>query len=388
MPGADYVVLATDRNLTVVGDPISCWTSLDVTLKFNEPGAGILTTPGYPWVTAQIVPGNRIVIIRNGTVLLAGPIEGWKHERSDNGAQAGDGVLTVNFADDLASIVARNTYPNPAKTVETQDLDKWAFTGNAELALRALVNTQAGPGALAPRRVPQLALGALAGVGVSVTVNADRMQPLGDVARETADVGGGLGFRARQSGTQILFEVYAPPDKSGTVRFGFGLGNLRYIAHQVQAPTATSVEVGGQGVGASSYMIERTNPVDETAWGRVERFVGRDGTSALAVLQDDGDLELDADASTTQITVNVSDTPDQQYGTHYQLGDKVAVESWPGQQFADIIRTIHFQVYATAGEYVAATIGSQAATTDPQWVQRTNEINQRLGQIERHVTPA
>lgn len=385
---AQYLVLITDRNLVVVGDPIVCWTSLDVTLKFNEPGSAILVTPGYSWITTQIGPGNRIVVLRNGEVLIAGPIESWKLERSDDGAQAGDGVLTVNFADDFAAVAARNVYPNPAQTVEGQTSNNWTFSGNAELALRALVNTQAGPGALAVRQVPQLALGAVAGVGSNLTVTADRMQPLGDLAREIATIGGNLGFRTRQVGAQILFEVYASPNRAGTVRFGFGLGNLRYISYTVQAPTATSVEVGGQGTGASSFMAERVNTADQATWGRFEKLVSRDGSVDPQSLHDDGDLELDADAPTTQITTNVSDTPDQQYGRDYHLGDIVAVETWPGQQFADVIRTIHFQVFATSGEYVAATIGSQAANVDPQWVQRTNSINQRLGQIERHVTPA
>lgn len=385
---AQYLALITDKNLVVLGDPIVCWTSLDITLKFNEPDSAILIAPGYSWIIAQVAGGNRVVVLRNGEVLIAGPIETWKHERSDDGAQAGDGVLTINFADDFASIAARNVYPNPAQTVETQTSDNWTFSGNAELALRALVNTQAGPGALTVRQVPQLALGAVAGAGTSVNVTADRMQPLGDLAREIAITGGNLGFRTRQVGAQILFEVYASPDKSGTVRFGFGLGNLRYTSYTVQAPTATSVEVGGQGTGASSFMAERVNTADQAAWGRFEKLVSRDGSSPVQSLHDDGDLELDNDASTTQVTTNVSDTPDQAYGVDYHLGDIVAVETWPGQQFTDVIRTVHFQVFATSGEYVAATIGSQGATTDPQWVQRTNAINQRLGQIERHVTPA
>jgi hypothetical protein len=84
----------------------------------------------------------------------------------------------------------------------------------------------------------------------------------------------------------------------------------------------------------------------------------------------------------------VADTPDQMFGDHYQLGDIVAVEPWPGQEFVDVVRTVHLQVHATTGEYVAATIGSQAASTDPKWVQRIREIDERLGRIERSVTPA
>ncbi len=347
-----------------------------------------MVVPAYDWIRAQVVPGNRVVVIRAGTILIAGPIEKWLHERSDDGDNAGVGKLTVTFADDLALIVAHEVYPNPAQTVDTQTVDNWTYTGNAELALRALVNTQAGPGALVARRIPQLALGALASVGSSVTVTADRMQMAGDVARKIAEVGGGLGFRTRQVGTQILFEVYAPPDKSGTVRFGFGLGNLKYIGYEVSAPTATSVSVGGQGEGADRFMTERTDAVEMAAWGRFEKHVARAGGGLIQDLRDDGDRALAEGAATTRLTTNVADTPTQRYGQHYQLGDIVAIESWPGQQVTDVVRTVHFQVYATSGEYVAATVGNQAALTDPEWVRRIREIDARLDKLDRTVLPA
>lgn len=384
----DYTVLVTNRNLAVVGDPISVWTSLDITLRFNEPSSGILIAPAYPWVREQFAASNRIVVIRNGEVLIAGPMEARLHERSDNGENAGPGRLTVNFADDFASIASRDVYPDPAQTPPGQMIDNWTFTGNAELALRALVDQQAGPSALATRRVPQLALGTLAGVGSNVTVKAQRNQPIGEVARQIAEVGGGIGFRTRQVGTQILFEVFAPPNKAGTVRFSFGLGNLRYISHEIKAPTATSVSIGGQGEGADRYMIERVNATEEATWGRFEKHVPRPGNVTLVELEEEGDRALAEGAATTRVTTNVADTPDQRFGVHYGLGDVVAIEPWPGEQIAELVRVVHLQVYATTGEYVAATIGNQSAVTDPLWVKRVREIDERLGRIERSVMPA
>ncbi len=384
----DYVVLVTDRDLAVVGDPIIGWTTLDITLRFNEPSSGIMVVPAETWIVEQFAPGNRVVVIRNGNVLIAGPWEEKQIEASDDGAQSWPGVLTVNFADDLASVVARTVYPNPAVDVDSQDADNWTFTGNAEAALRELVTKNAGPGALVARRVPQLALGTLASVGTSVVVTAQRMQPLGDVARQIAEVGGGLGFRTRQVGSQILFEVYQPPDKSGTVRFSLGLGNLRYSAFTQIAPTATAAAVGGQGEGADRFMIERSDPAAEAAWGRFEVMVPRPGTSSLTELEDDGDKALAEGASTTRVATNVSDTPDQQFFTHYQLGDIVSVEPGHGAEVTEIVRTVHLQVHATSGEYVSATVGSQAATTDPEWITRMRAIDERLGRLERSVVPA
>lgn len=389
-----YVLLITDETLQVVGDPITDWETLDVTIRLNEPGSGLFTAPAYPAILDQLGPGRRVVVLRylddgttyTGTVLIAGPVEQWTYERSDDGENSGVGTLTVNFADDLARIAGRLVYPNPAQTPAAQTTDAWSYTGNAETALRDLVNLNAGPGALGPRRVPQLALGTVAGVGSSVTVTAGRMQQIGDVMRQIADVGGGLGFRTQQSGTSILFEVFAPVDRSATVRFGFQLGNLKYLVYDVSAPKATTAVVGGQGEGADRALIERNNTSDEAVWGRSEMLVSRAGTSDS--LEDDGDKALAENAATTRVASNVTDTADQRYGLHYSIGDTVAVETAPGQQIADRVLTVHVQAWPTSGEVVQATIGSQAARTDPVWEQRLRDIDARLSTVERNVVPA
>lgn len=386
----DYTLLITDADLGYIGDPIICWTYIDITLKFNEPDSGMFTVPGYPWVIQQIAAGNRVIVIRNGTVLTAGPIEKWIHERSNDGENAGIGKITVNFSDDLALVAARMAYPNPAQTIEGQTADFWSYTGNAELGLQQLVDANAGPGALTPRQVSHLAIAPPVGTGSSVAVRATRMQPLLDVARQIAEVGGNFGFRTRQSSnTQILFETYEPDDKSGSVRFGFGLNNMAYIAYEVSAPTATTVAVGGQAeTGADAFMLEVANTTDETAWGRFEKLVARAGNAEPDVLTDDGNQALGEAASTTRLASNLLDIPDQRFGIHYNVGDLVSVESWPGEQVVDLVRTVHLQIYPTSGEYASATVGSQAAVTDPAWVQRLREIDARVGQLERTVQPA
>ncbi len=384
----DYVILFTDRNLAFIGDPVVCWDQIDVTLRWNEPGSGSFSAPGYDWILDAIAPGNRVVVKRRDGILIAGPIEKWLLERSDDAENAGVGKLTVNFADDLALVVAHDVYPNPAVDRASQTTDTWTYTGNAETALRTLVNLNAGPGALVARRVPGLVLGASAGVGSSVEVTAQREQPLGEVARAIAETGGNLGFRTVQVGSTIEFQVYASPDKSGSVRFGFGLGNMRYLGYEVSAPTATAVAVGGQGTGATAAMIERVNTAEQATWGRFEKLVSRAGDGPSQELQDEGDRALAEGASTIRVATSVSDLPDQRFGDHYTLGDIVSAETLPGEQVSDVVRTVHLQVQATSGEYVSATIGSQAALTDPVWSRRLRDIDQRLNQVERTVSPA
>ena len=57
---AERTNIITDENLTVQGDPLSGWTNLDVTKKFNEPGSGSVDVRALPEVMAQLQPGNRL----------------------------------------------------------------------------------------------------------------------------------------------------------------------------------------------------------------------------------------------------------------------------------------------------------------------------------------
>lgn len=134
-------------------------------------------------------------------------------------------------------------------------------------------------------------------------------------------------------------------------------------------------------------MIERTNTGDEGNWGRFETLVPRAGNSDLQLLEDEADKALAEGAPTTRLAANTLDVPDQRFEVNYRVGDLAAVESWPGEEVVGLIRTVHLQVYPTSGEYVSATVGSQAATTDPFWVQRLRKAEDRIGQLERTVQP-
>jgi hypothetical protein len=191
-----------------------------------------------------------------------------------------------------------------------------------------------------------------------------------------------------QVGPTIEFQVYDPPDLSDQVFFSFGLGNLKYVSYEVTSPTATTAIVGGQGDGADRFLLERNNAGGEAAWGRTEKLVSRPGNDPTADLQSAGDDELNDDAETARLPTSTGDTPSQRYGVDYDLGCLVSVESWPGSLVSDIVNTVHLQVWPTAGEVVSATIGSQAETSDPVWLQRLRSIDKRVGYLERNVLPA
>lgn len=378
-------LLITDRNLVTVGDPIGGWTDLEVVGRFNEPASGTFRIPAWPGVVDTVRrPGNRVVVIRDGAVFTAGPIEKPGPDSWDAG-EGGPGQLSVSFADDSALIAGRISFPNPAAAATAQTtVDAWIRTGiNAEAVMRAAVNLNAGPGALVSRRIPRLILGSVAGVGGNVTITS-RFEPLGDLLRRVAIAGGALGYRTRQSGTNILFEVYAPTDKTGSVRFSRGLGNLRSVSYEPEAPTVTTAIVAGGGEGTARVVREVTDSAAAADWWRLEKFVDQRQTTDTAELDAAGAEALADGGEQSKLTTVTVDTDTQRYGVHYELGDKVAVELISGVQINDVVRGIQLQASAAEGsEVLTAVIGSQDASRDPAWIRIGRDYARRISQLER-----
>jgi hypothetical protein len=380
----DITILVTDRELNVVGDPIDKWVSLDVTLKHNEPASGTLVVPAVPAVTDLLQGGHRVVVVREGQIFCAGPMERPDElQWSLGGQDAEPGTVTVVFSDDLATVMARNTYPVPsaASTAQTAAAQWTATNVNAETVIRTLVDVNAGPLALPTRRIPRLALDGIAGVGTNIS-EATRFEPLGDVLRRAAVAGGGIAFRTRQLDDQILFGVIPSNDLTGSVRFSAGLGNLRSVTYQPEAPRANVAIVGGQGEGTARTIRERVDQDSVDRWGRLEIFVDRRDTNDTAILDQAGDEALAENAETARLATVTIDLPDQKYGVHYQLNDLVSVEVRPGLLVNDLVRAVHLTASPPSGDLVTALVGSQAATTDRETVRQLRALSRRITRME------
>lgn len=406
---ADYTILVTDANCEVLGDPLHGWTSLQVTKRWKEPGSGQVVIPAWPYVRDQLAPGCRIVILRRVLgrqhTLISGPMEQKLRERADDGDKGGPGVLTLTFVEDLAWLGARLAYPNPALSPEAQTTDYWVYSGNPEAGMLQLVDTQAGPNALPPRRVPKLIVAPFSGIAGTGTVALgptsdvaprERLEKLTDVLRRMATLGNGdgqpadsLGFRTRQVGDSILFEPVRSRDLAGEAHFSFGMGNLKYYSFEENAPKLTHPIVGGQAdadAGAARFIRElpTTDPA-QLAWGRFEGYIPRPGTDLLEEMQAAA-LEALAEAGQSgRLAVSAADTVDQRYGIHYDEGDLVSIELDVGEYVTAPVQTVSLQAYPTAGEVVGTTIGDQSARYDSPWIQRMRAMDRRLGELERRA---
>lgn len=378
-------LLVTDENLAVVGDPLAKWTNLDCTRSFNEPATGSVDLPAYPATMAQLLPGHRLVVVRDGDVWSAGPMEepqdySWGVE----GDEAGVGTVSVRFSDDLAVPAGYLTWPDPAAawTAQPATASRQIASTNAETIIRTLVDENCGPGALADRQIPNFVLGDVAGAGTTTSVTT-RLEGLLECCRRVAIAGGGLGFRTRQVGAQILFEVYAPRDLTATARFSVGLGNLRSVTYKLGAPTVTHALVSGSEDAVPRAFVEVADTAAAATWWRVEQHVdGSVDTDATGELTAAGNEELATGAAPVELATATIDTPDLRAGRDFDLGDRVTVQLPTGVEVADVVRSITLHASANEGEQVTTLAGSPEATSDPRMVRIVRELGRRLGRLE------
>lgn len=403
---ADYTILVTDANLTVLGDPLHEWPYLQATLRWKEPGSGQVVLPAHRYIRDQLVPGCRIVVLRRvlgqTTVLLTGPMEQRLRERSDDGENGGVGRLTISFADDLAWLAARVAYPDPNRLPQNQAHDYWQYTGNPEQGMLTLVDTQADPNALAARRVPKLQVAPFSGMQGTGTDVAprERLERLTDVLRSICTLGVGtghpdsLGFRicATQNAAGadlLLFEPVRSRDLAGDVHFSFAMGNLKYYSWQENAPTLTHPIVGGQGTGADRFVNEfPTTDLDQIAWGHFEGYVPMPGTSTLAGMQAAATQALQEAGQSGRLASRAADTVDQRFGMHDNVGDLVSVELDIAETVTAPVQTVSLQAWPTAGEVVGCTIGDQGARYDSAWIRQMRLMDTRIGKLERRALVA
>jgi hypothetical protein len=381
-------LLITDEDLVVQGDPLTGWRGLSSTRTRNEPSAGSVTLTAWPEVMAQLQPGHRLVVIRDGTIWSAGPMEiptDWAWSAADSDS-VDPGRVTVQFADDLARVAGYITWPSVSAAWTAQPATGWwrAAGVSAEAAIRQLVNTNCGPGARTERRIPRLALDALAGIGATTTVSS-RFEPLLDACRRVALAGGDIEFRVRQVGEQLLFGCRAPVDRTGTARFSRGLGNLRQVAFKRSAPTVTHALVAGteeEGATTRAY-VQVADTAAAASWYRVERFVsGSQATDADGELTDAGRVALADGAAPVELSTVTIDTPDLRAGVDFDLGDRVSVELPGGIEVAELVRSMELRAEPDTGETVTAVVGSPDATRGPDQVAVINNLSRRLGNLE------
>lgn len=351
-------------------------TAVEAKCVLRETGVGswVITVDETAQWSPPVDRGWRLICVEDGRTLFSGPVTAIK--TSEQG-QTRDVELTG--VTDMVALEDRIVLPTPTASPEAQSVAAyWSRKGVTETLIVDLINHQAGPSAWSPWRTPGLVAATSHSRGSVSSVNS-RFSILLDEIRALATVGG-LVVDITQVGANLVPVVRVPADRSRQIRFLPGAGLADYDLAET-APTTTAVLVGGQGQGTARTLKLGTQA---STWGRtVVRFQDRRDTDDAAELEKALTETLTEGAESAAATVNVTETDDKKYGTHWALGDTLTVGLPGGGEIVDGARAVEI-TWTPHGRDLEVTVGPPGTEPEktPAQVKAIRQLQRRARGLE------
>jgi len=358
--------------LTPVYNDVGTWS---ITLDRNSPMAPYLTTPGW-----------GIVATRDDTAVFSGITTNIRHVVSTT-----ENHMEISGSTDDVWLQSRLVSPSPGESTPpytAQAVD--VRTGTASTVLIGYVSANLGPGAVVPRRKSGFTVAADPVIGASVRGEGRWDSDLLAFIQPLAEAGG-VGFRVAQVGAGLQFQVYAPVDRSGTVKFSVALGNLSGFEYTSTRPRANYIYVGASGTGTARIIREFNDGDAIATWERIEGPLASDSsTSDSTAIAQVGADALAQDSEQASLTITPLEKPNMRYGVDYAIGDKVTVQlEGPAQtpyaesgQIVDLLRQVTITL-SRDEQTVTPTIGTPARGTIPRLIRVFQQQARRLNNLER-----
>ncbi len=335
---------------------LTSWRSLEYRHTLNDVGTYLLALDGDLAVVALFALDGQIEIRRRD--IAANPPFGWYTDwsgfhRTPQRLHDEEGAsIFVSAGVDFKHLLARRFILYRDTTVGAEK------SGPGETVMKAYVEENAGPGAVAPPRVfggvfPDFSVQADGGAGATWSGNKPYralLATLQEIA-EATDVDFDIVTTA-----PAIFEFQAKAQPLGTDRSVAGLdpltglngagnapvifslvrdnmGEPAYTVHRVQEVTAAIVL--GQGAEGNRVLVQRTSAaVADSPWNRIESVKNANQDEAAASLIARGDALLEALQARETFTFRVLEVEGTRYGRDYFFGDLVTA------RYADIERNL------------------------------------------------
>lgn len=373
-------VRVRDASLDIVGE-LDAFESLVWTDRLHGVGGWALACDPSS-VGPLLEPGAGLVVVDElDQVVMSGPTgvgpTGLPTYARDIGWADGapTDTLVVYGTDDMVHLSDRLAHPSPAQWDPPFDAQAYDVrTGAASTVLLELIDVNAGPHAATPRRVAGLALSVDPVAGATVTARA-RWQNLLGLLGELGAAGGVVCTVRHSSGT-LLASVRSARDLSSAVAFSASFGNIDAASYAVEAATATTVYVGGQGEGEAREVAVLSSP-----GRRIEAFVDRRDVDDSAELAAAAAAALVESAGRTSLQITPTETATCAYRRHYDLGDVVAVDI-DGVRFAEQVTSVQSTLAAGAVTR-QVTVGRESASGPLALFAGIRSLSRRVQHLER-----
>jgi hypothetical protein len=257
--------------------------------------------------------------------------------------------------------------------------------GYCETIIKEYISVNIGPDAPAVRQIANLSIQTTANLGETVQGRA-RFQTLQEVIYGLAQTSN-LGYTIEQVDNALQFQVYAPVDRTTTVRMDMDNAQLSRAEYAYAVARVTRAIVGGQGEEEYRHFVEVTNTQSlaaETEWSRrIEAFTdGRNSRVEAYLLQDGAEFLADQGKTIVEMSITPSDDFSMRFGRDWYLGDKVTVVINTLEASA-VVTEVGISIQAD-GVRLAATVGTPVGIDyESRVLAKTATLAQRLSNLER-----
>lgn len=379
MSEQEIIVYARDSNLdfTAQLDFYDQLSWVDIYNFVGSPGGWQLTVNADDMAVDYLrLNGSGITVTINGEVAFSGYKT--KVERQQN---ADVSQYVFSGVDDSGLLAARIAHPQPGTSAPPYSSTAYdTRTGVCSTILRQYVDVNLGASAVSARKDSRVTLAADPAIGMSVTGNA-RYQQLDMLLNELATQAGTVGYRIRQSGSNLEFQTFAPTDLTSTVIFSIDNGTIQDYSYTSEAGTANYIYVGGGGEGVSRTIKEGYDGDSIVRWTRKESFKDQRDTTDATTLSNSITEELATGSDIASVTFTPKDLEQQKYFTDYQVGDKVTVVI-DGVSFQETVRQVECTLDAN-GLTTTPTVATPNNSDTLKLYDQIASQNKRLKLLER-----
>lgn len=366
----------------IVGE-VDDFTALHAIVRWNALGTWQIDAPRGSKLDQLLAPGGGIALYRDDDLVIAGQSDPITRRMTDTGER----TITAAGRDDAAILAELRALPDTDNLPAAQTVLYDVRSGPAGTVIGELLDDNL---ARWITRFGDLVDVVAYAYGSIVTARA-RFQVLSDLVHDLANEGD-IGLVAGWDRTtgKATFTIVQPTDRSTSIVFSEERETLLSWEYTTAPPTCTRAFAAGQGDGLDRTIVEASDFDIETIWRRrVESWVDRRDTKDASELSAAAGNAVADGTAGSSIRATVTDRADQQWLTHYQLGDQVAV-AVDGVTFVERVRAVDVTLSAD-GPLVRPVIGpagqplGTGAAVD-RLFGRVRTVTRRVELLERATT--
>ena len=340
-----------------IGNPIS----LAVTPRFNETGTATVEMDLNHRLAPDILAdGSRLVVYKDGIFVLSGKI----YQKNAEGP-AVKGTLKFFVKSDFRALHQVLGWPLPLSALASQGKDTYNITGNAEAAIKTLVQQN-----MVTRLGLPITVATNLGRGATLSAGVDiRFHPLYEKAFPAVELAG-LGVTFEQHDGTIVMDVFTPPvypfiltEESGMLQWWSWSASDAAATRVIAEGTGGSVDdAEGNPLPAPKLYALAVNTDLEAAYNdaiEVHRL-GSNGSSTgdpLTMLAADAQEALAESVPKHGFAVKLSETGTFRYGENNLVVGALVTISVGGVTRTDYLREVTMTYSRADGVGVTPVVG-------------------------------